>query len=67
MLPADSMPGATQIDQHSPKFAHVPLWCISSRTRLEFGTHLVGQGVDFWTCLLLVKQTGLTSKKFSQS
>ena len=66
MLPAGSMPGVTQVDQHSPNFVHVPLWCISPRTRLEFGTHHVGQCVDFWTCLLLFKQTGLTSKKFSQ-
>lgn len=62
-LPACSVPMVTSdlptLSRHS---VHVPSQCQSPRARLEFGTHHGGQCVDFWTCLLLVKQTSLASK-----
>lgn len=66
-LPACAVPRVTPhlptISQHS---VHVPLWYQSPRARLEFGTHHAGWHVDFWTCLLLVKQTGLAFKNKSR-
>lgn len=66
-LPACSVPRVTSnlptLSRHS---VHVPLGCQSPGARLEFGTHHAGWCMDFWTCLLLVKQTGLTSKTKSR-
>lgn len=54
-----------QICQPSPNTVHVPLWCQSPRAQLELSTHDAGWCVDFWTCLLSVKQTDLDIKNKS--
>lgn len=58
--PACSVPRVTpDLPTLSQCTVHVPLWCLSPRARLEFGAHQARCYVDFWACLLLVKQTGL--------